>query len=152
MSATMILDRLAAAGVSARPDPEHPDRLRLAPPNRLDRALLELVKRNKPALLAALRERTRGRTEPLRRFSAPDRADFERIAAALRAELANRPQLAGIAAYRPVLEPQTGAGLTAIISARRHADGTITISEIAGDWTEPTLPDLETWTPQGAPQ
>ena len=39
--------------------------------------------------------------------------------------------------------------LTAIVSARRQADGGITVSEIAGDWADPTLPDLETWTPSG---
>ena len=57
MSGTALLDRLTAAGVRVRPDPEHGDRLRLAPPDRLTPELLELVKRNKPALLAALRER-----------------------------------------------------------------------------------------------
>jgi len=54
-----ILDRLAAAGVTVRPDPQHGDRLRLAPPDRLTPDLLELVKRNKGALLAALRERAK---------------------------------------------------------------------------------------------
>lgn len=92
------------------------------------------------------------RADPLHRFTDPDREAFERIAAALRAELSNRPQLAGIAAYRSVLDPQTGERLTAIVSARRQADGSVTIAEIAGDWTDPTLPDLETWTPQGTPQ
>lgn len=89
------------------------------------------------------------RAEPLHRFTDPDREAFERIAAALRAELSNRPQLAGIAAYRPVLDPQTGERLTCIISARRHSDGTVSIAEIAGDWAEPTLPDLERWMPTG---
>ena len=57
MSGTALLDRLAAAGVTVRPDPANPDRLRLAPPDRLTPDLLELAKRNKPELLAALRER-----------------------------------------------------------------------------------------------
>ncbi len=83
------------------------------------------------------------------RFSTPDCATFERIAAALRAELERRPTLAGIAAYRTVIDPQTGERLTCIISARQHSDGTISISEIAGDWPDPSLPDLERWTPPG---
>ena len=57
MSATAILGQLAAAGVTVRADPEHCDRLKLAPADRLTPDLLELVKRNKPVLLAALRER-----------------------------------------------------------------------------------------------
>jgi hypothetical protein len=83
------------------------------------------------------------------RFTPGDCASFERIATALRAEFERRPALAGIAAYRPVLDRQTGERLTAMISARRQADGAITVSEIAGDWADPTLPDLETWTPSG---
>jgi hypothetical protein len=65
MSGTALLDRLAAAGVTVRPDPAHGDRLRLAPPDRLTPDLLELVKRNKPARLAALRERSRPTPEQL---------------------------------------------------------------------------------------
>lgn len=101
------------------------------------------------AVAAERKRESQDRAVPLARFSEPDRAAFERIAAALRAELARRPKLAGIAAYRPVLDPQTGEPLTAIVSARRHSDGTVTIAEIAGDWTDPTLPDLERWTPPG---
>ena len=48
-----------------RPDPADPDRLRLAPPDRLTPELLDLVKRNKPVLLAALRERSRPTPEQL---------------------------------------------------------------------------------------
>ena len=142
MSATAILDQIRAAGVHIRLDPVDPDRLRLAPPDRLTPDLLELAREHKAELLAALRETPA-------RFSGPDCATFERIAAGLRAELERRPALAGIAAYRDVLDPQTGARLTAIISARRQADGTVTVAEIAGDWGDPTLPDLETWTPPG---
>ena len=65
MSGTALLDRLTAAGVTVRPDPADPDRLRLAPPDRLTPDLLELVKRHKPALLAALRERRRPTPEQL---------------------------------------------------------------------------------------
>ena len=65
MSGAALLDRLNAAGVIVRPDPEHGDRLRLAPPDRLTPDLLALVKRNKPALLAALRERARPTPEQL---------------------------------------------------------------------------------------
>ncbi len=65
MSGAALLDRLNAAGVIVRPDPEHGDRLRLAPPDRLTPDLLEMVKRNKPALLAALRERARPTPEQL---------------------------------------------------------------------------------------
>lgn len=83
------------------------------------------------------------------RFSATDNLAFEQIAAALRAELERRPTLAGLAAYRRVLDPQTGEWLTCIISARQHSDGTISINEIAGDWPDPSLPDLERWTPPG---
>lgn len=104
------------------------------------------------ATVAVAAERKREyqeRAGALARFSEPDRGAFERIAAALRAELARRPKLAGIAAYRPVLDPQTGEPLTAIVSARRHSDGTVTVAEIAGDWADPTLPDLERWTPPG---
>ena len=57
MSSAAILDRLRAAGVTVRPDPEHCDRLKLAPADRLTPDLLELVKRNKPVLLAELRVR-----------------------------------------------------------------------------------------------
>jgi len=142
MSGTALLDRLAAAGVTVRPDG---DRLRLAPPDRLTPDLLELVKRNKGALLAVLRAK-----EPTKRFSAPDRATFERICAALRAELARRPKLAGLATYRTVLDPVTGERLTCIISARRNADRII-ISEVAGDWTDPRLPDLDRWEPATLP-
>jgi hypothetical protein len=85
------------------------------------------------------------------RFSASDCATFERIAAALRAELERRPTLAGIAAYRQVLDRQTGERLTCIISARRAPDGTVSLGEIAGNWPDPTLPDLERWTPPGEP-
>ena len=57
MNTTAILDRLRAAGVTVRPDPEHCVRLKLAPAERLTKDLREMVKRNKAALLAALRER-----------------------------------------------------------------------------------------------
>ena len=96
-----------------------------------------------------LSKKTEAATVPLARFSEPDRAAFERVAAALRAELARRPTLGGIASYRLVLDPQTGEPQTAIVSARRHSDGTVTVAEIAGDWADPTLPDLERWTPPG---
>lgn len=100
------------------------------------------------ATVAVAPERKR-ESEPLARFSDADRAAFERIAGGLRAELARRPKLAGIAAYRSVRDPQTGERQTAIVSARRQTDGTVTIAEIAGDWPDPTLPDLERWTPPG---
>jgi len=85
------------------------------------------------------------------RFSATDNLAFEQIAAALRAELERRPTLAGVAAYRTVIDPQTGERLTAIVSARRQADGSVTIAEIAGDWTDPRLPDLDRWEPATLP-
>ena len=85
------------------------------------------------------------------RFSVTDDADFERIGTALRAELARRPAVAGIASYRPVLDPQTRKPITAIVSARRAPDGTITLAEIAGDWDDPRVVDLETWAPPGEP-
>ena len=59
MSAAVILDRLHAAGVRVRLDPEHPDRLRLSPPDRLNGELLELVREHRAALVAALRQRHR---------------------------------------------------------------------------------------------
>lgn len=62
MSDTARLDRLAAAGVTVRPDPHHGDRLRLAPPERLTPDLLELVKRHKSELLASLRGHRRQST------------------------------------------------------------------------------------------
>ena len=85
------------------------------------------------------------------RFSVTDDADFERIGTALRAELARRPAVAGIASYRPVLDPQTRKPITAIVSARRQAADTITVSEIAGTWDDPRVVDLETWAPPGEP-
>ena len=142
MNAPAILDRLRAAGVRVRRDPAKPDGLRLGPADRLTPDLLELARQHKAELLAALHATPE-------RFTPGDGATFERIATAMRAELERRPALAGIAAYRPVLDRQTGERLTAVISARRQADGAITVSEIAGDWGDPTLPDLETWTPSG---
>ena len=59
MNGTALLDQLANAGVTVRPAPEDGDRLRLAPAHRLTPDLLELVKRNKPALLAVLRARAK---------------------------------------------------------------------------------------------
>ena len=102
------------------------------------------------AVAAERKRESQDRAVPLARFSEPDREAFERIAAALRAELARRPKLAGIAAYRAVLDAQTNEPQTAIASARRHSDDTVTVAEIAaGDWADPTLPDLERWTPPG---
>ena len=55
MSATAILDQIRAAGVHIRLDPVDPDRLRLAPPDRLTPDLLELAREHKAELLSALR-------------------------------------------------------------------------------------------------
>jgi len=49
------------------------------------------------------------------------------------------------------VQRQNGERLTAVVSARRNADGAVTLIEIAGDWPDPTLPDLERWMPPGAP-
>ena len=59
MSATAILDRLAAAGVHVRLDPAKPDRLKLAPAERLNPELLALARQHKADLLRELRARTR---------------------------------------------------------------------------------------------
>lgn len=59
MNATAIFDRLAAAGVQARINPERPDRLKLAPADRLTPDLLALAREYKRELLAVLREQTR---------------------------------------------------------------------------------------------
>lgn len=64
MTPSTILDRLAAAGVRVRLDPQNPERLRLAPPDRLDADLLAMVRDHKRELLAALRERARPEPEP----------------------------------------------------------------------------------------
>jgi len=106
------------------------------------------------AVVAVAAERKRefqDSAELLPRFSTTDCRTFERICAALRAELARRPKLAGLATYRTVLDPVTGERLTAIVSARRQADGSVTIAEIAGDWTDPRLPDLDRWEPATLP-
>lgn len=137
-----ILARIRAAGLTVSPDVADPGKVYVAPRERLTDELREMIRAHKRELLAVLRE-------PPERFGPGDCANFERIAAALRTELARRPKLAGVAAYRAVLDPRTGERLTAIISARRQADGTVTVSEIAGNWADPTLPDLETWTPTG---
>ena len=55
-TAAAILDRLTAAGMRVRIDPADPGRLLLAPQARLTDDLLELVRQNKAALLAALSE------------------------------------------------------------------------------------------------
>ncbi len=59
MTPSIILDRLAAAGVRVRLDPQNPDRLRLSPPDRLTADLLALARDHKRELLTVLRERTR---------------------------------------------------------------------------------------------
>jgi hypothetical protein len=56
---SIILDRLAAAGVRVRLDPQNPDRLRLSPPDRLTADLLALARDHKRELLTVLRERAK---------------------------------------------------------------------------------------------
>ncbi len=58
MSATHVLDRLHAAGVHVRLDPAKPDRLKLAPAERLTPDLLALARQHKTDLLRELRART----------------------------------------------------------------------------------------------
>ncbi len=65
MTPSAILDRLHAAGVRVRPDPQNPDRLRLSPPDRLNAELLALARDHKRELLAELRERSRPTPEEL---------------------------------------------------------------------------------------
>ena len=57
MNATAILGQLAAAGVQAWINPERPDRLKLAPADKLTAELMELARKHKAELLRELRER-----------------------------------------------------------------------------------------------
>ena len=75
-TAAAILDRLTAAGMRVRIDPADPGRLLLAPQERLTDDLLDMVRQNKAALLAALRGSQEHDLEPRRQVVADQlRAD-----------------------------------------------------------------------------
>lgn len=52
--ACAILDRIRAAGLTIRPDPERPDGVKGGPPERLTPELKAVIVANKQAILAAL--------------------------------------------------------------------------------------------------
>ena len=57
MTPAVILDRLQAAGLTIRSDPDRPDRVKVAPLERLTPELRELILAHKPELLTELRSK-----------------------------------------------------------------------------------------------
>ena len=115
-TAAAILDRLTAARMRVRIDPADPGRLLLAPQERLTNDLLEMVRQNKAALLAALR--------------GPRERDLERrrqaVADQLRAEAALKYafDVRGASPVRPAPGP------VSVMVGLRDAEGRIVTGEL----------------------
>ena len=122
-TAAAILDRLTAAGMRVRIDPADPGRLLLAPQERLTNDLLEMVRQNKAALLAALRGPQEHDLEPRRQV----------VSDQLRADPALRYafDVRGASPARPAPGP------VSVMLGLREANGRIVTGELsipAGKW------------------
>lgn len=122
-TAAAILDRLTAAGMRVRIDPADPGRLLLAPQERLTNDLLEMVRQNKAALLAALRGPQEHDLEPRR----------QAVADQLRADTRLRYafDVRGASPARPAPGP------VSVMLGLREANGRIVTGELsipAGKW------------------
>ncbi len=116
-TAAAILARLTSAGMRIRVDPADPGRLLLAPQERLTDDLLELVRQNKAALLAALRGPQEHDLEPRRQV----------VSDQLRAD----PALRYAFDVRGASPARTAPGPVSVMLGLRDAAGRIVTGELS---------------------